>query len=364
MVRAVQGMDSGPPLAFSLGREEMRRAWRELRGPGTTPARFGAAVFLGLFIGALPLYGGGAAIVALASLWFGLDAVPAWIVSSAVAAMGWTTSIPLRVALLAAGLLLASFATLLFRRQRPPYRLPENAPPWVQAVERVARRYGIPTSARPLDRARFHLVRGKLLGDPAARLVLELAGEGRATLGSVLDLGSGRGQLALFLLELGSATNVRGTDWDAGKVEQAIRAADAHEGDDPPVSALSATFTRADLREAPLSPADTVLLVDVLHYFPPAQQALILDRAAAAVLPGGRIFVREADVGRGLRSSLTWLEERLFTALRYNRGERVHFRPASEIVRRLQRAGLECEIHEAWGGTPFSNVLVVGARPD
>jgi 2-polyprenyl-3-methyl-5-hydroxy-6-metoxy-1,4-benzoquinol methylase len=189
---------------------------------------------------------------------------------------------------------------------------------------------------------------------------MELAGSGPAALGAVLDLGSGRGQLSLFLLELGCATSVSGTDWDAGKVEQAVRAAEAHEG----APRLSATFTRHDLREAPLSPADTVLLMDVLHYFPAAQQALILDRAAAAVLPGGRIFVREADVGRGLRSSLTWLEERLFTALRYNRGERVHFRPASEIVSRLERAGLDCQVREAWGGTPFSNVLVVGARPD
>jgi hypothetical protein len=52
----------------------------------------------------------------------------------------------------------------------------------------------------------------------------------------------------------------------------------------------------------------------------------------------------------------------VFTALRFNRGARVRFRAAREIVGRLEEAGLKCEVRPAWGRTPFANVLVVGRR--
>jgi len=59
---------------------------------------------------------------------------------------------------------------------------------------------------------------------------------------------------------------------------------------------------------------------------------------------------------------VTLLEERVFTALRFNKGERVRFRAAREIVSRLEDAGLACEVRPAWGKTPFANVLVIGRR--
>ena len=78
--------------------------------------------------------------------------------------------------------------------------------------------------------------------------------------------------------------------------------------------------------------------------------------------PGGTLLVREADTERGWRSVMTQLEERFFTLLRVNRGERVHMRPASELVRVLAEAGLEATVRPAWGKTPFSNVLLIATR--
>jgi hypothetical protein len=88
-----------------------------------------------------------------------------------------------------------------------------------------------------------------------------------------------------------------------------------------------------------------------------------LRRAAAAVRPGGRILVREADTEQGWRSAVTRVEEAIFTTLRFNRGERVRFRPASEIAGILRELGFSCRVVPAWGKTPFSNVLVVGKKP-
>jgi SAM-dependent methyltransferase len=217
----------------------------------------------------------------------------------------------------------------------------------VAAVERVAARYASADSPRAAERALFHWVRTKLLGDPVAKLVAELAS------GSLLDVGTGRGQLPLLLLLLGRVSRVRGVDWDARKIAAAARAAEG----------LDASFARGDARTAPLEPSDTVLLIDLLHYFTVEEQDAILDRAAAAVRPGGRILVREADADAGWRSVTTLWEERLFTLLRVNRGERLRFRPARELAARIEAAGLACEIRPASAGTPFSNVLVVGRRP-
>jgi hypothetical protein len=126
---------------------------------------------------------------------------------------------------------------------------------------------------------------------------------------------------------------------------------------------LPVTFDMGDAREARVPEADTVLLIDLLHYFALPEQDAILRRAAAAVRAGGRIVVREADTERGLRSFVTLLEERFFTFIRFNRGERVAFRPARDIAAILSEAGLDSRVAPAWGKTPFSNVLIVGERP-
>jgi uncharacterized protein (DUF2062 family)/SAM-dependent methyltransferase len=388
---------------FSLLREELRRAFRELRGGGLSPARGAASVALGLFVGTQPIFGLHLPVIVALCLWLGLDAVVAYAAanisnpffapvivtgevqvgaylrtgaivrferalsqSDAFSAFARDLALGAPVvglALAAAGFVVTFALLTLVRRLRPakktePYQLPDDAPVWVKAVERVANRYSPSDGATAAERSRFHYVRIKLLGDPIAKLIAAVEGEADGALGEVVDVGTGRGQLPILLLELGRATRARGFDWDRDKVEAARKAAAIARP-----AALPLEVEVADMREAAIPEADTVLLVDVLHYVSVEAQDALLDRAARAVRPGGRVLVREADTERGWRSAMTLLEERIFTALRYNRGERVRFRPAREIAARLEAAGLACEVRPAWGKTPFSNVLVIGRRP-
>jgi SAM-dependent methyltransferase/uncharacterized protein (DUF2062 family) len=392
---------SGPPAGFSLWREELKRAWLTLRGPHITPARAAASAALGLFIGSLPIFGSHTPLVLMLCLWFQLDAAVAWVMANVsnpffapallmaeVQVGAWLRTgsllrfdqeltrsgalhhfigfmlvgapvVGLALALFGGAIALAAASLLPRRGARQPYRLPSNAPEWIRAVEQVARRFASPDSRFPAERTRFHYLRAKLLSDPMARLLTEIADADPSAFGSVLDIGAGRGQLSLLLLELGRATAVRGLDWDERKLAEAKRAAGRASND---AARPEAVFMRGDLRTALFDPADTVLLVDVLHYFTLKEQDAILDRAAEAVRSGGRLILREADTDRGWRSLLTLAEERFFTFVRFNRGERVCFRPVAEIAARLQSRGLHCELHPAWGRTPFSNVLVVGRR--
>src|SRR4029077_18259288 len=65
------------------------------------------------------------------------------------------------------------------------------------AVRRIAKKYG--------NRGPYFHVKGKLWGDPVTRAVMDL-GE----LGEVCDVGCGRGQLGLLLLDGAKATRVWG----------------------------------------------------------------------------------------------------------------------------------------------------------
>lgn len=401
-------MKSPPPeKKFSLFREEMKRVWRDLRGGALTPQRAAASVALGIFIGSQPIFGCHTPLVIGICLWFQLDAALAWIASnisnpffapflmtgevqvgaylrtgqllhldhevmkngfaviSQFAGYLFLGSPFVGLALAAAGSLLTLTGVAAKRAiwpsdgKRKPYRLPDNAPPWIQAVERTAGRYVPPEDSTPQQRTRFHYVRVKMLTDPIAQMIVEFARSVEGGLGELCDIGTGAGQLPILLHELGLAKKVHGVDWDKAKIEDA-KAAARGRGEDPPP--LEADFFQGDARDAELPPSDTVLLIDLLHYFKPEEQEKILRNAAGAVRPGGRILIREADTERGFRSFMTLAEERFFTLVRFNRGERVRFLPASARTRILQEMGFECEVRPAWGKTPFSNVLILGSK--
>ncbi len=389
--------DAATPPPFSFVREELRRVWSDVRGGNLSPARIAASVVLGTFIGCLPIFGLHLPVVLLLCLRLRLDGALAYLAANisnpfmapllitgqvqlgayliegrvpAVSELGTVdalTRFPLYLIVgapivglgLGLGLGLVAYVLTRLKRsvlgetKREPYKLPANAPPWVAAVERVAARYSGDESASA--KAQFNYVRIKLLTDPIAKLIADIAGDAQGALGRVFDVGTGRGQLPILLLELERATAAAGCDWDRAKIQRGVAAAAL-------APALEVSLSAGDARTTPIEASDTVLLVDLLHYFTVEEQDALLRRAAQAVLPGGRLIVREADTERGWRSRVTLLEERIFTFLRFNRGERVKFRAARELSALLESEGLSVEVRPAWGKTPFSNVLILGQR--
>lgn len=366
-----------------------------------SPARLGASVAMGLAIGCLPIFGLHLLLVIALALRFRLDGAIAYLAANIsnpfVAPFLFTFEVqvgavvldgrPLvlgadvslwealkafpRYLLVGSPIVAVSAAISAFvsvsagvavkraiagpPRPRAPYVLPASAPPWVQAVERLASRFASPDAPTAAERTSFHYVRIKLLVDPVAKMIATIGGETPGALGRVVDVGGGRGQLSMLLLELGRATRAHALDWDEAKIEAGVAAAAR-------APSLAITFERADARDAAIPEGDTVLLIDLLHYCARPQQDAILRRAARAVAPGGRLVVREADTERGIRSFLTKASERLFTLVRFNVGDRVLFRPAREIVAILEAEGLRVDVAPAWGKTPYSNVWIIGAR--
>jgi 2-polyprenyl-3-methyl-5-hydroxy-6-metoxy-1,4-benzoquinol methylase/uncharacterized protein (DUF2062 family) len=357
-------------------RAQVRRAWSRLRGGELTPERAFWSVALGIFVGVQPTPGIHFFVVVAVCVPLRLDAALSYVAANIsippLAPFLWFASIQI-----GSRILTGHFAPLTVEGMHALVRAPGPllgalalgsivlgaslglvGGGIAYAVARARRRPAEDAASRTADRFRragagrgpYHYARAKLRSDPVTR---ELAL--RAPLGEVLDLGCGRGQLAIFLLEAAAATRVRGSDWDEKKVALARRAAEG----------LDASFERQDLREGSggAEPADTVLLVDVLHYLDAAAQDALLARAAKLVRPGGRLFVRDASRGLGARSTLTLAFERIGTALRVNRGERVLFRDvARELVPQLEALGMKCEVVPCYRGTPFANVLLVATR--
>lgn len=214
------------------------------------------------------------------------------------------------------------------------------------AIDRVAARYA---AASRFDRG---FVRGKLRGDPAVAAILALAAE--RPFGRVADLGCGRGQLGLLLLEAGLAESVTGFDLDPAKISRANEAAAAQ-------PSARARFAVADLGEAAIPDCDTALLIDVLVLMPPAAQDLALARAIAAARR--RVLIRAFDPDRGWRSALGLGIERIRRLFGADpAGSAVSPRPIAALAAPLEAAGFRVTVTPCWGATPLPNVLVIAER--
>ncbi|HET7541486.1 MAG TPA: DUF2062 domain-containing protein [Polyangiaceae bacterium] len=362
-------------------RRNLARIWRRLRGQRQSPARVALAVALGLFIGCLPVYGLHFVLCLLICLPLRLDLVLAYLVANISNPLVAPFLITLEVEI---GSLVSSGQHAAFSLERAKQtgilgfafqavvgsvivgavlgamgsalafaiahkRGTTSAPTsdaeseLEAAIERTIMRY----RAAPIGDRIY--VAMKLKSDPLTRLLAELCAQGE--LGRVLDAGAGRGQFGLFLSEMGGSRQLSGFDSDARKVAIAKLAA-----------ADDAKFEALDLLEFPERSVDTLLLLDVLHYLPLAEQDELLRRAARCV-PSGRIVIRELDGGKAARSAVTRAFEWLAKISGYNRGRAGrHYRPAREIVAQLTLSGFSCEVLGASQGTPFANVLIVAAR--
>lgn len=216
-------------------------------------------------------------------------------------------------------------------------------PPTPEATAALAAR----VAARYRDRGRFarHYVAGKLRHDPALAAILAVG-----PLGDVVDLGCGRGQLGLALLEAGAARSLQGLDWDEAALADA-RAAGA---------GLPARFTRADLTRAEIPSGDTVMLIDVLSQLPGAAQPGLLARATASARR--LLLMRALDPGRGWRSRIgLFVEGGLWLSGRYRRAA-IRPLPVSALCAVLEQAGFSVAVEPCWGRLPLPNVLLVAQR--
>lgn len=117
-----------------------------------------------------------------------------------------------------------------------------------------------------------------------------------------------------------------------------------------------------DLREAPLTASDVIVLLDVLQYLEAGAQERLLASVAQTLAPGGLLIARVSDADAGLSSVVTRAVDYAVSVARGTLAPRVHCRSAREWIALLERLALSVSAEPMNRGTPFANVLLV-ARP-
>lgn len=365
-----------------------------IRTEGGGPAREALAIAAGVFIGCLPLYGFHLLICGAVGTIFGLNRLKMYLaanlsnplmapilVFSEIQAGAWlrrgsfhpvtldavkTTSpatfgADLVVGSVAVGAVLAAVAGwATYALVRRSTRQDEFA----DLVRRAADRY--------IDEGvvAWEFARGKLRGDPIYRACVCEGWLARCqpdVPGTLLDLGCGQGLTLALLAE--ARTAQREGRWPAAW--PAPPSFDALVGIDnrPRVVDIAAAALGADAevvvgdaRTMSRGPMQAILLFDVLHLMPGADQETLLAALAVTLDPHGIMLIREADAGAGWRFTAVRLGNRLKSLVYGAWRQPFHFRTAAEWQTCLARHGLRAEVRQMSAGTPFGNVLLYVTR--
>jgi uncharacterized protein (DUF2062 family) len=196
----------------------------------------------------------------------------------------------------------------------------------------------------------WEFARGKLRGDPVYRDVL--LGGWLPSGGTLLDIGCGQGLMLALLAEAEVFDGLPRFERLVGVELRPHRARLARAALGP-----DADIVEADARTMSAGACGVILLFDVLHMMPRADQDALLSAAVSALATGGVILVREADASAGWRFQAVKIGNRLTAFASGAWHQTLAFRTVGEWRECFLRHGLEVEGAPAGAGTPFANHL-------
>ena len=216
---------------------------------------------------------------------------------------------------------------------------------------------------RRSGRFAWHVARGKLRWDPVFSHLLAHGVIAPRT--RVLDIGCGQGLLASLLAA--SAGAARQGRWPSGWAEAPVgvrvrgielRARDVARARD--ALGDGADFVCADMRSTAFSDADTVVLLDVLHYVSKGEQDSVLARVRAALPLGGKLVLRVGDAASTGGFAASRFVDHLVALARGRGFAPIVGRTLAAWQARLAALGFAVASEPMHAGTPFANVLLVG----
>jgi uncharacterized protein (DUF2062 family)/SAM-dependent methyltransferase len=342
-----------------------------------TPGRAAAAVFLGIFIGIVPIYGLQTLAAVAVALFFRLN--------KPLTVAGTLINNPL----LQPAIVVSSVEVGYFLRGGSfrPFHLSALAGPhmkeellaWAMgsvvvgllvggagaAITAAVVQVRSPANTGLRDRIRFvnrmfagcawadrGFVRWKLRLDRIFGLLAELLAAEDVGSGTVLDLGCGYGMALSFAAFGNSGRRLVGCDLDAHRIVVARQA----------LSTLRPDLSIADVRSLDLPPAGLILILDVLQYLSADEQLDLLKRCCSALAPRGMLIFRVHDCEHGFSSKITMAFDRFIFACG-RAGMRPLTLPAATYRRVLENAGLQVEERCFRNRLPLAHILFVAKEP-
>jgi uncharacterized protein (DUF2062 family) len=170
--------------------------------------------------------------------------------------------------------------------------------------------------------------------------------------GTAVDLGCGYGMALGFAAFGDNSRRLVGCDLDAHRIAVAREA----------LGALNADVSVADIRHFELPPAGLILILDVLQYLPADEQLALLRRCCATLTPRGILIFRVHDRERGLWSRITMAFDRLIFACG-RAGVRPLMLAAAEYHSVLENAGMQVEERRFRNRLPLAHILFIAKKP-
>ncbi len=193
-----------------------------------------------------------------------------------------------------------------------------------------------------------HYIAAKIKSDPLYEAVLAEFRESELPL---LDLGCGLGLLAFFLRHNGLGFPILSLDYDQRKILEARRVAGE-------LGLERLDFEHHDAREGLPAHQGNVSILDILQFFKPAEQQLLLTEAAERVAPGGKLVIRSGLRDRSLRFRITVAGDLFAKWTFWMKAAPVYYPGREDFEQALSDHG-RLSISPLWGGTPFNNHLIV-----
>lgn len=173
--------------------------------------------------------------------------------------------------------------------------------------------------------------------------------------GAVLDVGCGHGLLAIAAALARPGCSVVGTDVDGPKLDLARAAASAAGVED------RVSFEVGDAGALPPGSWSAIVAVDVLYLLPYDAQRDLIVRAAASLVRGGRLVLKETSRHPRWKSAWSRAQELLAVrVLRLTAGTSLHFATPESIERWMRDAGLAVERRGVDAGYLHPHHLFVG----
>jgi 1-acyl-sn-glycerol-3-phosphate acyltransferase len=170
---------------------------------------------------------------------------------------------------------------------------------------------------------------------------------------NILDIGCGYGYLSFYLHYKNDDRVITGIDYDEEKI---LVAQHSYNKTD------HLNFVYQDVMTTNVQDQDVIFLNDVLHYLSRSKQLTLLEKCAAALNPGGILFIRDGITDNKEKHEKTKATESLSTGLfSFNKKEdEFHFFSSNDIQSFAKNHQFSVEMQEHSSNT--SNVLFILRR--
>ena len=170
--------------------------------------------------------------------------------------------------------------------------------------------------------------------------------------GAVLDLGCGYGIALGFSAFLHPDRRLIGCDLDARRISAARKA----------FTSMNAEFSICDVRHFEFPQVSLIFIFDVLQYLEGPEQLALLQRCASGLAPGGKLIFRIPDRGSKATSRLSMTFDKLIFFLGKNRSGPVVL-SADEYSGALSGTGLQISRRRLRNRLPIAHQLFVVTKP-